>query len=232
MWVGELDSGARSSVGGYVLAGGRSSRMGRDKALLELAGKPLIEHALRKMQRVCVDVRILGGANGGDPAHAQALAAYAPVVFDLHPGCGPIGGIEAALADSAHEWRIVLPVDLPFVPAAFLEAWMARVVAQAMRCRIAIFSTQGRAHPALCLLHKQVAPYIAEAVERGEFKLMPAFQTAAKSLAAKGEATPDEVLRVDAVGDEPGRVWWMNLNTPADFAEAEKWSAELDGLPK
>ncbi|XWK49511.1 NTP transferase domain-containing protein [Tunturiibacter empetritectus] len=71
-------------VGGYVLAGGKSSRMGRDKALLELAGKPLVRHAVTKLRRVCMDVRILSGN--------PELAAYAPIVADLHPGCGPMGG--------------------------------------------------------------------------------------------------------------------------------------------
>ena len=76
-------------LGGYVLAGGRSSRMGTDKALLLLAGKPLIAHAVVKLGRLCQDVRVLS-AN-------SALAPYAPLVPDLHPDCGPIGGIEVAL---------------------------------------------------------------------------------------------------------------------------------------
>ena len=75
-------------VGAYVLAGGKSSRMGRDKALLELAGKPLVRHAVTKLRRVCEDVHILSGN--------MELAPYAPLVEDLHPGCGPIGGLEAA----------------------------------------------------------------------------------------------------------------------------------------
>ncbi len=108
-------------VGGYVLAGGRSSRMGRDKALLELGGKPLALHAVTKLQRVCSDVHILSGN--------MELAAYAPLVQDLHPGCGPIGGIEAALAHSYDEWNLFLPVDMPFFPSAFLSAWVGANVA-------------------------------------------------------------------------------------------------------
>jgi hypothetical protein len=57
-------------VAGYVLAGGRSSRMGTDKALLELAGKPLIEHAVAKLRRICANVAILGS----NPALAQLEA--------------------------------------------------------------------------------------------------------------------------------------------------------------
>ena len=109
--------GAQLQVGGYVLAGGRSSRMGRDKALLELAGKPLIEHAVTKLRRVCAEVHILAGAEG---EHA-GLARYAPLVHDLHPGCGPISGIEAALTHTTHDWNLILAVDVPFLPTALLD---------------------------------------------------------------------------------------------------------------
>ena len=96
-----------SDVGGYVLAGGKSSRMGRDKALLELAGKPLVLHAVVKLRRVCIDVSILGN----DPA----LDAYAPLVRDVHADCGPMGAMEAALLHSRYDWNLFLPVDMPFL---------------------------------------------------------------------------------------------------------------------
>jgi molybdopterin-guanine dinucleotide biosynthesis protein A len=199
--------------------------MGRDKALLDLGGRPLIEHAVRKPRRVCAEVRILAGAEEGDFARAQALGAYGPVVFDLHTGCGAIGGIEAALADSAYEWSVMLPVDMPFVPADFLEGWIARVTAAGTRCRVAMLSVEGRAQPALCLLHREVGPLIAGAVARGEWKLMAALERAAEVLAARHGLRREEVLRVEAVDG----IRWMNVNTPEEFAEAERRSAELDG---
>ena len=63
LW-GLMGCACRLEVGGYVLAGGKSSRMGRDKALLELAGKPLVLHAVTKLRRVCADVHILSGNSG------------------------------------------------------------------------------------------------------------------------------------------------------------------------
>src|ERR1700730_11691463 len=105
-----------SDIGGYVLAGGKSSRMGRDKALLELAGKPLVLHAVVKLRRVCRDVHIL--------SNRPQLEAYAPLVRDLHEGCGPLGGIEAALEHSQHDWNLFMPVDMPFLPSSFLFGWV------------------------------------------------------------------------------------------------------------
>ena len=85
------DSVLAGRAEGFVLAGGRSSRMGQDKALLQVAGRSLLEVALEKLR--CLD--------GPAPRIAAArsdLLSHAPVIPDLHPGCGPLSGIEAALA--------------------------------------------------------------------------------------------------------------------------------------
>src|SRR5450631_3928259 len=103
------------STEGFVLAGGRSRRMGRDKALLEWCGIPLIERAVRSLRSVTSTVRIVGDR--------EDLARFAPVVADTFPASGPLGGIHAALAASSRDWNLFLPVDLPLLPAGFLE-WM------------------------------------------------------------------------------------------------------------
>ncbi len=96
---------------------GKSSRMGRDKALLELAGKPLVRHAVKKLRRVCMDVQIL--------SDNEELASYAPLVRDMHPGCGPMAGMEAALRTLAASSGICfMPVDMPFLPTAFISGWV------------------------------------------------------------------------------------------------------------
>ena len=63
--------------------------MGREKALMELAGKPLIRHAVKKLHRVCIDVQIL--------TNNEELERFAPVVHDIHQDCGPMSGMEAGL---------------------------------------------------------------------------------------------------------------------------------------
>jgi molybdopterin-guanine dinucleotide biosynthesis protein A len=82
--------------------------MGTVKALLQLGGKPLIEHAVTKLRRICADVHILSSNS--------ELAPYAPLVRDIHPNCGPLGGIEAALLHSPYDWNLFLAVDMPFYP--------------------------------------------------------------------------------------------------------------------
>src|ERR1039458_8545762 len=155
-------------ISGYVLAGGRSSRMGRDKALIELAGKPLIEHAVTKLRRVCTEVYVMAGAEG---EHA-GLAQHAPLVHDPHPGCGPVGGFEAALKQSVFEWNLFLPVDMPFLPSALLDDWVRAPLRDERRgARIAMFTVDGLPQGALALLHREVLPYIVDAIESQRLKL-------------------------------------------------------------
>src|SRR5215475_10074157 len=101
-----------ASLAAFVLAGGRSSRMGSNKAFLELAGKPLLEHAISLASSVTDEVRIVG-----DP---QAFARFGTILPDLYPGRGPLGGIHAALRASRSELNLVLGVDVPFLEKEFL----------------------------------------------------------------------------------------------------------------
>jgi len=234
-----------SEVGGYVLAGGMSSRMGRDKALLELEGKPLIFHAVTKLRRVCADVQILSGR--------PDLEVFAPLVRDLHEGCGPMGGLEAALGHSWHDWNLFLPVDMPFLPSAFLDHWVRAVVARESRgTRIAMFTVGGVPQPLFCMLHREVAFFIDAAMQRGEHKVFPVLEAAGKDLAASHGVLPERALfniqwdessmfADDGSGEGPEPwwtvteaqqsakpLWFANLNTPEEFAEAEKHLDALD----
>nr|MBA3916917.1 NTP transferase domain-containing protein [Terriglobales bacterium] len=76
----------------FVLAGGKSTRMGRDKAMLEVGGKRLLERALETARQVAARVRIVG-----DPVK---LSSFGPGVPDRYAECGPLGGIHAALTSS------------------------------------------------------------------------------------------------------------------------------------
>jgi molybdopterin-guanine dinucleotide biosynthesis protein A len=233
-------------ISGFVLAGGRSSRMGADKALLSLAGRPLIDHAVSKLRRVCTQVHILGS----DPA----LAAYAPLIADLHPNCGPIGGMEAALANSPHPWNLFLAVDMPFLPAAFIYAslnlWLQPGSIQPEdRPPIHLFTADDRPQPGFCLLHQSVAPFLSEAIAGGDLKLMRVFAAAGRELALRRNADPASGLwkhpassmeipsssaslpawcTLSPAQRDAQRLWFTNLNTPEDFAAAEAHADALD----
>jgi molybdopterin-guanine dinucleotide biosynthesis protein A len=208
-------------VTGFVLAGGRSVRMGRDKALIELGGRTLIERAVAKLGEVCAAVRILGDSPG--------LGRYAPLVPDLHPGCGPMGGIEAALAGCATEWALVLPVDVPFLPGAFLGRWAGGVLERGrMGVRLGMCAVDGQPQPAVVMIHRDLGSYLTQSIARGELKLYPALVAAASGLARDSGLEEGRVLEVHGCAEPEARWWFANLNTPEDLSQAEQRVEALD----
>lgn len=220
-------------VGGYILAGGRSSRMGTDKALLQLANKPLIQHSVAKLRKTCSDVHILSSN--------EALAAYAPLVADIHPNCGPIGGMESALTHSTFDWNIFLAVDMPYLPTACIASSISQCIHSADdSVRIRMFTAGGRPQPGFCLLHKDVLPFLSNAINQGNFKLMRVFEAAESELARRRGISPEAALAIERdtnplyLGDVTSaqrsaqHLWFANLNTPDDFIEAEKSVDALD----
>ena len=104
-----------------ILAGGRSSRMGRNKAWLEFRGHPLIVHQV-ETARACKPTRIYISA--GSPADYEGLGW--PVLADNFPGSGPLGGIERALEVVESSFLLVLAVDMPFITAGTLKRLAAQ----------------------------------------------------------------------------------------------------------
>ncbi len=102
------------AVTAFILAGGKSTRMGTDKAFMTLNGRSLLERMLDLGQSVTPDVRIIG--------NAQKFAPFAPTVEDVFRDCGPLGGIHAALRASSSELNLILAVDLPFVSPTVPDA--------------------------------------------------------------------------------------------------------------
>jgi molybdenum cofactor guanylyltransferase len=104
-----------------ILAGGESTRMGRDKAWVESGGKPLIQLAVEKVRELGIAEIFLSGRPGKDYS-----ALKCPVLFDREPGFGPLGGIERGLHASAAPLVLVLAVDLPQMNSTFLRKIVAR----------------------------------------------------------------------------------------------------------
>jgi molybdopterin-guanine dinucleotide biosynthesis protein A len=220
--------------------------MGQDKALLKLGGKPLVRHAVKKLRRVCMDVRIL--------SDNPELATYAPIVPDLHPGCGPMGGMEAALAHSIFEWNLFLPVDVPFLPSAYLSGWVRQVLHHSdgmPGARVWMFRVDGMPQPTVALVHREVRPFLTEALERGEYKLFPVLERACQEISVGKGLLPgvgmvaipywsgfiskpgpqregEDWWYTTAAQEQGSGRWFANLNTPEEFAEAEKHLDALD----
>jgi molybdopterin-guanine dinucleotide biosynthesis protein A len=204
--------------------------MGEDKAMLRLGGEPLIEIAVKKLREGCSQVGILGDR--------QEFTSLAEIVPDRVTNAGPLAGIEAALRHAREEWVLVVPVDVPLLPAGMLMGWAKDVMRDRRRASASVFLVDGVIQPAICLLNREMAPFVTEALEMGERKVWPTLQRAAGML---GEV-PYGGVRVEEVeaGWEPDfwemndkerelrDLWFANLNTPEEFAEAEKHLDALD----
>lgn len=185
----------------FVLAGGLSTRMGRDKALLEWAGKPLIAHALDKLRALGHAPQIAGTR--------PDLEVFAPVVPDQYPRAGPLGGIASALAVTGSEQNIFLPVDLPGLPLSFL-LWLVRR-AEVTGATATVPRLRGLPQPLCAIYSRALLPHLHAALAEGDAKVMRAVERAGII-----DAFDVESVASAESWDSPHR-WFDNLNTPNDF---------------
>jgi len=101
----------------FVLAGGKSTRMGSDKAFVQIEGRTLLDRVLALARTATPNVWIVGSRD--------KFGSYAPTVEDIFPERGPLGGIHAALTASSTELNLMLAVDAPFVRPEFLQYLLA-----------------------------------------------------------------------------------------------------------
>ncbi len=199
------DAKVRLPVHGFVLAGGKSSRMGEDKALLQFCGRPMVEIAVEKLRGFCAVVTIAGNRND--------LAEFAPVVEEARVEVGPAAGVEAGLEAAIEDWAMFVPVDVPLIPEELLRRWAEAVLAREgiwvsfLRC--------GRDQPAFCMVRAACRRRFSESIEGGERRL-------GVLLEKVGEG---HLWVCELEGKEKER-WFKNVNTPGDLAEAEAWARE------
>ena len=203
----------REDLCGYVLSGGVSSRMGQDKAFLELEGKPLVQRAVEVLQPVCGDVKILAGS---DEARIEQLRKFGDAIADIHPGCGPLGGMEAALADTSLPWVMVLAIDTPFIPVKMLEDWRESTEEESAVLSFCVL--EGDAQPLPVMMYKGLLPHISGALDSGNYKVSAALEKAALSVGRRIDLFDVERVRCD--GGPSRRSWFANINTPLEWDEA------------
>ena len=105
-----------SQVAGFILAGGASSRMGRDKGLLDFGGVPLILHTARLLEPIVAQVTIVGSPSKYAKLGLHAIADDARAQGGPdRPGRGPLAGIAAALTATHSRWNLIVACDLPYL---------------------------------------------------------------------------------------------------------------------
>ena len=189
-------------VAAFILAGGKSTRMGTDKAFVLLNGRTLLARALDVARSVTDDVRIVG-----DPAK---FASFAPVVADIFPGCGPLAGIHAALRASQADLNLMLAVDLPFVSPALLRFLIAS--AQDSVASVTIPRAAHGWQPLCAIYRREFADTAEKALQAGRYKIDALFDPR--------ETQSIEEQELERAGFSAAM--FRNLNSPEELEEARE----------
>lgn len=188
------------STAAIVLCGGRSSRMGRDKAWLPWQGRALVSHVVATLRAAVDEVVVVASAELALPR------LEARVVRDRAPDLGPLAGIREGLAALHAERAFVTGTDAPFVTRRYVEALLAFGCAAApdvdghVQTLSAVYPRSGLAHAERLLAERRMRPLFL--LEACEYRVVPA-----RSLpdldAVRGFNTPEEYLK--AVRDRDGK---------------------------
>jgi len=196
-----------SDVSAYILAGGKSTRMGSDKAFIMLGGRnndgrTLLARALEIARSITSDVRIVG--------EAAKFASFVPVVEDVFRECGPLGGIHAALRASQTELNVLLAVDLPFVSPALLQYLIKR--ARESDASVTVAKSGGRWQPLCAVYRRKFADTAEQALRAGRYRIDALFEAGCTQVIGEEE--------LEAAGFSPNM--FRNLNTREELEAAQR----------
>lgn len=155
-------------VSGFVLAGGRATRMGRDKRLFRIGGRTLLERTAGLLEELLGKPAWAVGDNldGVWPDPARVIA-------DARPGCGPLGGLAALLPTCPTPWAMVVAADMPLLRQDDLRLLLERVGDDD---RVAALSAGVRPEPLAAIYRRDTAAFWRRRLEAGDYKLDTGFR--------------------------------------------------------
>ena len=186
-------------VAAFILAGGKSTRMGKDKAFVNFEGRTLLARALDLARSVASGVWIVGSK--------EKFAAIAPVVEDIFRECGPLGGIHAALRASPAELNVMLAVDTPFVSVDLLKYLITQARGRPDAAAI-VPCAGGGLQPLSAIYRREFADAAEDALRSGQNRINRLFDAVRTRVIGQEE--------LEGAGFSPAI--FRNLNTPEEMA--------------
>jgi len=186
----------------FVLAGGKSRRMGRDKAFVAWGQETLLSNALKLAGGVTASLYIVGDMKKFD--------SYGAVVEDVYRDRGPLGGIHAALSGSSAELNLMLAVDLPLVEPQFLHYMVS--LADESGATVTVPRAGNGWQPLCAVYRREFAAIAEESLLAGKNKIDPLFD------AVKTRVLEEQEL----VQRGFSSAMFRNLNTPEELEEARR----------
>lgn len=187
----------KTDITGIILAGGQSSRMGTDKALIKYGNKTLIEHTFDLIRGYCK--KILISAN--NPAVHSFPEQW--IIPDEKKGLGPIGGIYSCLKHSETENNLVVAVDIPFINHGLIQFLLSNISNAAL---VVPVTTQGKVEPLCAVYKKSVLPYLERMLAENNLKVQNLM------LYCKSKK-----LRISTAQEFYHNRLFYNVNSPDDF---------------
>ncbi len=188
-----------------IQAGGKSSRMGSNKALLPLRGRPLITHVIDRFSRNSDDLIIIS------PKNAELETFGYPVYEDITPGIGPLMGLYTGLYYSKHNTVAVVACDMPFASSALILE-ETRLL-EDMKFDVVIPVINGKSEPLHAVYSRTTC---LRAIENGLLQGMKRLIEWHSELKVY-EMGDGEIKRYDPLG-----LAFFNINTPEELKRAEE----------
>lgn len=192
----------------FILAGGKSQRMGTDKGLRFLCGKPMIAYLLDTLYKTIdahIPIRII--------TQEESYNQFGlPLLSDLIPDKGPMGGLFTALTHSESAYVLLLSCDMPLVSSEILTALFQAVPTALSDCIIA--QTPERIHPLLGIYHRDLREKVQDNIHHNHLKMIPFIH-----------ANHPHFLNMDAIYHRCSECF-QNVNTPETFVAIEALLAQ------
>ena len=193
-----------STLSGFVLAGGESRRMGQPKHRLVLGGETMLARQVRLLRAVAGSVAVVG-------APPEIANLVPPVLSDVIPGSGPLGGVYTALLRTRTEYNLLVGCDLPFLEARFLSY----LVHVAWECRADITvpeDKQGRLQPLCAIYRRRALSVVRASLQNRKYKTSGFF----------GRVRCRVVPWRELVRAGLSSQMFVNMNTPEDLKAARR----------
>lgn len=192
-----------------ILAGGKSSRMGTNKALLKINEKTNIERIADRLKLLFDDIILVTN----DSEQYEFLGVR--MVPDQYPGMGPLAGVHAGLMASAYDINFIVACDMPFVSGELAEA----LVNNALHYDAVIPVINGKQHPLFAVFKKQAATIVEERIKAGQLRMKHLLDHLNVLYLTEKELETYSHIELAKV--------FFNMNHPEEYTEAKKW-AESD----
>jgi len=184
---------------GFITAGGRSSRMGKDKAWLELGGRAMIEHVIAALEPIC-EVTIIANS----PRYERLGF---PVLADANSDVGPLEAIRTALSHAITSRVVLVGCDLPFVTSDLFKRLLS---ISGNQCATVPFGADGNLEPLCAIYCRKALPVVTNLIAEGKRKVSLLF-----------DRVSTRFVRFDELVDLKGsQLFFENVNTHEDYLRA------------